>query len=248
MSRALIAALAAIIFGNVAVASPISGDVTAAFTDPVLNGSYYTLGGTWASQNNTATAQWTNVGPLLDEFNQPVPNSSFIQWGDNTPSYIGFVGNTLVNQAPDTFFDLGHVYYGNGSSFVTSLIFGATMTINIPGVTPLPLTLMMVATENGTGSPLGDADYVIFLSMLQAVGAYEGSIVSATLQAKIVGDPAMSGPIFQLDPGQGINGFALPSNVLPVPPNVPLPASLPMFVTGLAGLGWLARRKRKPAA
>jgi hypothetical protein len=28
----------------------------------------------------------------------------------------------------------------------------------------------------------------------------------------------------------------------------PVPAALPMFATGLAGLGWLARRRRKQAA
>jgi hypothetical protein len=38
-------------------------------------------------------------------------------------------------------------------------------------------------------------------------------------------------------------------NAVPVTvTNTPLPAALPLFATGLAGLGWLARRRKKQAA
>jgi hypothetical protein len=41
------------------------------------------------------------------------------------------------------------------------------------------------------------------------------------------------------------NGVGMVTSDFAVTAPVPLPAALPLFASGLAGLGWLARRKRK---
>jgi MYXO-CTERM domain-containing protein len=51
---------------------------------------------------------------------------------------------------------------------------------------------------------------------------------------------------FQMGPNQ--YGFQNPASYDVAHFSTPMPTALPMFATGLAGLGWLARRRRKRAA
>jgi hypothetical protein len=58
-------------------------------------------------------------------------------------------------------------------------------------------------------------------------------------------------PYFSLDPSLVDAGYSIltsPGIGNSLVAAVPLPAALPLFATGLAGLGWLARRRRKQAA
>jgi len=59
------------------------------------------------------------------------------------------------------------------------------------------------------------------------------------------GATAIVDPFFQFPAGYTLD---LSPGIANLPAATPLPAALPLFATGLAGLGWLARRRHKQAA
>jgi hypothetical protein len=50
------------------------------------------------------------------------------------------------------------------------------------------------------------------------------------------------------DSGLAFGGITVGDVDIPIPGQVPIPAALPLFASGLAGLGWLARRRKKSQA
>jgi hypothetical protein len=234
---------------GLASAGPFTGQVYASFSDPVTSGYIIPSGGGATPFNNSGSAVVDICNGTCAAFGNN-PLISQISWGntDNNPSSptfgqapsrIAFIGNFLTNVPADTSVALGTVLYQNLTSALESLIFGAKMTISIPGVDLLGVSLNIVTTANGGISQTADADFVSFsgLGNSLSLGAFEGGTVFATLFGKIVGDPQLFLTDIQSF-GDGLVG--------PAPSPTPIPGALPLFASGLGMLGFVVhRRKRK---
>jgi hypothetical protein len=76
-----------------------------------------------------------------------------------------------------------------------------------------------------------------------------GAILSVTSTTGLVSAFLSGGALYVNWQGQIFNpGYQVVVNFDNPATVVPVPAALPLFATGLAGLGWLARRRRKQAA
>ena len=93
--------------------------------------------------------------------------------------------------------------------------------------------------SNGFGGLNSPNTGLTWAQLVAAVGLTQIWYVSVDLDAGFAGDQHLL-----------VNSFTLNGDVLSAAPvtATPLPAALPLFATGLAGLGLLGRRKRKQAA
>jgi hypothetical protein len=150
-----------------------------------------------------------------------------------------FFGHTApaITSAP---FDLGTIIFGNGTSLLDSLIFGATMSFYIapavpntiaPGMsTPLVSEISIDTTVNN-GNLYHDADFITFSGLSNiSLNAFEGAAVQAELYGYIAGDPSLVLTNIVLDPGQGGNGFIGNGQL------VPEPSTSFLLATGFIGL------------
>lgn len=117
----------------------------------------------------------------------------------------------------------------------------ARVKLEVFGISVVPLTVSTEGDNNGnftrTMAVAVNTNQTFAIEMLARAWTFEPG-VSAT---------AFLDPFFSLDQTSVDLGYTLQfsegmGNSLATSP-VPVPAAFPMFVTGLAGLGWLARRR-----
>lgn len=89
---------------------------------------------------------------------------------------------------------------------------------------------------------VGFAEDVIEFQFGTLSGAGVGGFGSSVLVQVLFDDALGSNPFASLVDGEFYTGSITVSNVVDVSP-VPLPAALPLFLSGLIGLGWLGKRR-----
>lgn len=249
ISRGIGSIMIAIVAAIPATASVTIDGIGGTFGSPDLTGSVLNPNGTTTSFDNSTTAEYAFEA-----------GGQIIRWGNITPtpgfgtSALAFLGAATPGTVVDgQEFLLGTVFFGNGSSELDKLIFAAELTINISAsaggpVTPLTVDFNIGTTLNGFGAAW-DADFVEItgLPSTTTLHAYEGSLVSANLYGKIVGDPMIEFTRLELQAGQENNGF-IGNGALPPP--VPEPSSVVAWtLLGLcAGGVEFARRRREARA
>lgn len=120
----------------------------------------------------------------------------------------------------------------------------ARVSLNVFGTDVVPLTASTEASNNGSFSksmavPV-NTNQTFIVEMLVRAWTFESG-VSAT---------AFMDPLFSLDPILINQGYTLQfsENMGNAVATTPVPAALPLFMSGLAGLGFLARRRWRQAS
>lgn len=197
------------------------------------------------------------------------PDGSTIQWGTNTsPDPIGTPFSTLTfngDFVPDTDqstpIQLGTITYTNGTSNGPSIIFGATLTFSLGGITLGSDQVIITTTTNQnsgldlTGSEAQlDADYInvcghasnICGTAIQAFENTEGTggvpfsaPVVAALNGTYTVDPGLTLTSTDYKSGDGVVGGRTPEGA------VPEPSTWAMLLLGFAGLGYAGWRARQ---
>jgi hypothetical protein len=238
----------------VVVAPPTAAEIMGTFSAPIYAGTVANGGG--AYDNSTTAPATTTAG-------------TYLQWGTNSPpaangtdySRLTFTGATVplsgsLNPTP-----LGTLTYVNGTSALNSLIFGATLTFSLNGVT-LGSDQVIITTTSNSYSGLGltptqlrtDADYIIICGggsniCSTGISAYENtegaSTYSSPLSVTLLGT-------YQYDPSitlTDVNYLSGDGTVdTRISGGVPEPSTWALMMLGFAGIGFMAyRRNSKPA-
>ena len=234
--------LAVLILAPCGRADGVSGSVaiTGGFSNFVLSGNNID-GATGAATfvDNTGTAIFTGLG------------TNDITWGGNfTPppgvknfSELTFVGATVPNVSPGEVFQLGTLTYYNGTSAISSLIFGATFTLSAvlsgggtASITPFTSGLGLVTTTNDGPTPASNADFVTFPTLGVSFNVLEGDSAQAILFGEIVGDPSLKLTEILIAPGSEGSGFIA---------KTPEPSSWIFLAAGLGLLAIVSKRVPK---
>ncbi len=220
-----------------------SGTVNGTFSNPILTGNVINTDGTPLFEDNTNTAFYV-LTPLS-------PSNDTISWGSSsaTPpppgfSFLNFQGASYTNEPVNTPFLLGTISYVNGSSDLTTLIFGATLTMDLGNGIDIKTTAISIDTTANTGlSAARDADFVSFSGLPNTFNVVEGQQATADIYGEIVGDPTVTLTKIELDansaPGAGFIGNGVGG--------VPEPAEWLMLLAGFFGLGSSLRARRAAA-
>ena len=206
-----------------------SGTVTATFSNPVLSGNVIDINGSNLPLDNSGTAFFTGMG------------TNDITWG-TTPgsSHLFFLSDSFSNVSAGDTIHLGTIIYTNGTSDLTTLIFGTTMTLSTGGVTDPLVSAMNIVTTNNTGlSPARDSDFIGFSDFPETFNVYEGATSSIELFGHIVGDPQLKFDSIVVSAvatdagfiGHGVGG-------------IPEPAAWMFMILGFFGLGGALRVRR----
>lgn len=136
-------------------------------------------------------------------------------------------------------------YYDEPTALITggSLIGPFTYSLALPQqiIPPTPPAFGVVFYSEYSDRAL----QIMFLNSLE-IGSANNPIdlsASASFECLSYTCPGPGTPDADANTRFFVSGFASVAQAA-----TPLPAALPMFATGLAGLGWLARRRRKQAA
>jgi hypothetical protein len=130
---------------------------------------------------------------------------------------------------------------------LTEVQFSLASNISATG-TIVSLSASANANGQGIGSPAtatGPYDVSLFQVPLDS-SFYEGTGTFSVLLFLVAVSPTTGTVTWDSPPPDG--SLAVTYTFTPAPPAVPLPAALPLFATGLAGLGfttWRSRRKQK---
>jgi hypothetical protein len=197
------------------------------------------------------------------------PDGSTIQWGANsgsvpigTPfSTLTFSGDFVPDADQSTPIQLGTITYTNGTSNGPSIIFGATLTFSLGGVT-LGSDQVIITTTTNQSSGLDltpaeaqlDADYInicghssnICATAIQAFENTEGTggapfsaPVVAALNGTYTVDPGLNLTSAAYNSGDGVVEGRTPEGA------VPEPSTWAMLLLGFAGLGYAGWRARR---
>ena len=213
-----------------------SGTIQGSFSNPILAGNVINLAGVPTFQDNTGTAAYSivNNGSVASII------SGDNNGGSGSPSIITFTGSAFSGVTPGQLFQMGTLTFNNGTSTLTSVIFGGTLTFGVvgsPGITVATTDFSLVTTANGGFSAVQDADYLGFPAPVSInFNVYENSGATAIVMGRIVGDPVLEFTGLDLDPNEE-NGF------LSEPNPVPAPAGVVLLGSGAVCL--IGRRLRK---
>ena len=251
--RDAVAMAAAVCLALPASASPsYSGSIVGSWSTAVLTGTLIDgATGIGSAQNTSATA-------VCNLAECPVPlagdPASLVTWGDGpiappNHSVVTFVGASFSGVAPGDVFELGRLTYTNGTSVLSSLIFGATLTLQpMDGAIAIADALdiaLGISTTSNTGTAAQNADFLDFGTgtfgtvLPVSFNVFEGDTATAILYGSIIGDPMTTAVFITLDPasvGHGFIGAGVPA---------PEPGSLLLAIGGLFGL--MAARRRAAA-
>jgi hypothetical protein len=264
LTRAAALLATAILSTSQAFASPVySGFVTGQWSAPILAGSLINPAdlANPTSSDNTQTAL-CNLSPCaFAPPNYVNDESTSLVWGGGDfavpSSRVTFVGESFSGVLPNlieigqagTTFRLGTLTYTNGTSLLSTLIFGGRLTLTVTlendesVVVPFAINLD-IRTTNNTGTPDQNADFLDFTTQLGTVApvsfnVLEGETATAIVWGQIVGDPFLFATGLTLDPnsvGKGFVGTGLPDDPVPAP----LPIALLVF--GLLGMYGASRK------
>jgi hypothetical protein len=232
-----------------AYAGPFSGSITGVWSGPViLSGSLIDgLTQTGTSVDNSTTGACNLAGCPVVLAGNP---ADMVEWGTSatgTPptSTVVFSGSNFTNQASNTSFTIGHFVYTNGNSDLSSLIFGANLTLTLKDtnnqVLDTKTLAIQIKTTSNTGSDLQNRDVVQFPAVFPVPGqlgsffvssldVLEGATVPFDLLGEIVGDPTLE--LLQIVLAAGAEGGGFVGTGL----DIPEPAGLTFLGIGLAGL------------
>ncbi len=206
----------------------LSGTTTGTFDNFVLSGNVINTNSSLGFYDNTATNFSFGSG------------TSAMGWGTNPgTSTLTFTGKPFAVGLGQTF-DIGTLTYFNGTSDLTSLIFGATLTLGAgAGVDPLAASFQIITTVNTGYSPARDADYILFDALPSTyLGSFEGATVNFELYGRIVDDPMMTFD-FALLPGDQPGVIA---------PGIPELSSWAMMLIGFGGAALRLHRRDTSSA
>jgi hypothetical protein len=221
--RTLLTASAAVLLcsGNIQ-----ADTIIGVFSNPILQGSVADdpVSGANTYFDNTGTALDTIVNPNNPALGGTPPiqqYGNFVLWGTEASSEIDFFGGQIPGN-PTTPFEIGTFTFSNGFSELNQLVFGFTISFYDTNVGPASFlgsdTMIITTTQDLTGFPPGDDDYInicgtfssICGTSIEAVETSEGGTgVTAILYGTITGDPTLSITSVALGTGQNgtVNGF-----------------------------------------
>ena len=259
--RFLIAVTALILCCGSLQASGTQGTILGVFSNPVLAGSI--ANSPALGQSNYMDNTTTAIYGIVNSSDAAVSNASVLVWGassgnsgPNTFSSLIFFGNAIPADL-NLPFQLGTITYANGTSDLSSLIFGATINFYANTVSALTYLgsdqVIITTTSNIAGSQPVDNDYLnicgnssnICASSIEAVEATEGgSGLTVNLFGRIVGDPVLFIDSVSVDPGQTAAGNGIIGTQAEVGGGTPEPATWTMLSGALlAGFGVIRRRR-----
>ena len=257
---ALLSGAAAIALGfsiQASMATIVGGQVTAVFSDPVYAGWIY---------NDPSVGLRTYMDSSTTAPPYFIDNGNSIQWGGNFTSPIGtnystltFTGATVPSSSPTTPVALGTISYTNGTSATGTVIFGATLTFYLNGITLGSDQVLISTTQNAyTGTDLTqpeaqlDADYINICGNSSnicntGIQAYEntegigGVAFSTPVVAQLYGTYDFALTSAQYVSGDGVVGYRQSVDT------VPEPSTWAMMIVGFAGLGFAGYRSSRKA-
>jgi len=249
------------------IAGGFTGDqIIATFSNPVLAGTIANdpVSGSSTYLDNTSTAVYN----INNDIGSPGSASSNMNWGTYSEanptgflpeSLLVFVGSTIP-ASPSTPFNIGSLTFLNGTSDLSTLIFGATINFYAGSVSAPDYlgsdTIVITTTNNIFGVPgglsNGDDDYVnicgtfssICGTSIEAVESSEGGTgVVVNLSGTLVGDPTLDLSSVALAGGQNsmTNGFL--GSDAPIGAQTPEPSTIWMMSAGLGLCVMLARQR-----
>jgi PEP-CTERM motif-containing protein len=249
------------------------GTIIGIFSDPIFSG-FVTHDPTILSPplyfNNSATAPLSlsivnSTDPTLAGTPLLQATGSKLQWGSDASvdpseqfSELIFFGAPIPANIHQPF-EAGVITFLNGTSDLTSLIFGASLSLYDDVVSPqtyLGTDTVIITTTSNLGADLGqDADYInicgngsnICGSSIEAYEDSEGGTgVTADLTGQIVGDPQLQFTDVTVSPDQlatgGLVGNEAAAGIIPEP------STWAMMMLGFAGLGLASYRARRAGA
>jgi PEP-CTERM motif len=263
---------------------PPGGTIIGVFSDPIYSGFVTHDPNIFTSTyfDNTKTAPYSlsivnSTDPTL-EGTPPLPGQtplqatgSKLQWGSDNEvdpadqfSELIFFGAQVPADIHDPF-EAGVITFLNGTSDLTSLIFGASLSLYDNFVSPEDYlgtdTVIITTTSNLGADATQDADYINICgngsnicgkSIEADEDSQGGTGVTAELQGQIVGDPMLQftdatlAPVQPnlLDPGSpsGLSGVVGSEAAAGV---IPEPSTWAMMLLGFAGLGYAGYRRTK---
>lgn len=249
-----LAVFAAAVCSFNAAASPmnIMGVVQGTWSNPVLAGNIVDgATGAITPTDNTRSAACDIAG---------CPNgvgatfgADTLVWGITPESSSININGHFINNVPlNTPFDAATITYFNGSSLLTSQIFGATLNLRFCApfqtpscpqstatdvATPLSIFVNIVTTAN-TGTAAQNADWVGPFGTPQTLtfNVYEEQTATAELWGKFVGDPQFQPTLLV---STSPNGFIGNGQWVQAAPE---PGGLAIVPLGLGVLVWARRR------
>ncbi len=254
--------LTQLICNTPAVSATPSQQIMGVFSDPVYIGNIYntpTIGGHTYYDNTLSAPATTTISG----------GGSTLTWGTNPTPPIGtnystltFTGATVPFQDQSTPIQLGTITYTNGTSSLDSIIFGATLTFSLNGVTLGSDQLIITTTSNqSSGTYLTqaqaelDADYVNLCGLSSticntAIQAYEntqgmnGVPFSTPIVAALYGtyevDPGINLTDVTYQSGDGVVGDRTPEGAIP---EASTWAMMAMGFLALGSFGYRASRR-----